>query len=300
MADLHEIFGLEKMDDAEAQYNLAKRRGPGLADVIAGWEARSAKQRQTADVQLDVPYGDGDRERGDFFFGGNSQGPLLIYIHGGYWQRGDKQMYGFISEAFVHQGVSVMVINYDLTPMVSMTEIPAQIRRFVVWAYRKAGAQLRKANAKHGFDPNALYMMGHSAGGHLTALMMATHWSKLDSALPNDLIRGAIPISGVFELEPLLTTSINDVPAMSQEEARALSPCFLPPATHAPQLVVVGGGETEEFIRQSDDHAARWRSEQRRLMRYTVPNADHFDVLEPLTDECSPLFEHCMQLLDTN
>jgi arylformamidase len=273
----------------EAEYNLVARRGPDFPDLVQRWLGRSAAHRDVSGARVDLPYGDGDREKLDFFFGGDADGPVLIYIHGGYWQRGDKNMYSFVSEAFIQHGVSVAMLNYNLTPSVRMGQIPPQIRKAINWLW--------KNSADLGFNREKLIVSGHSAGGHLTALMMATDWPSVDSQLPVDLVRAGIPISGLYELEPLVHTTLNTGPQMDIAEAHVESPCFLPPLTNAPQLVAVGGGETVEFLRQSDDYADQYRTADRIMERYDVPNDDHFDELERLTESDSVFFSKCMKLI---
>jgi arylformamidase len=273
----------------EAEYNLVARRGPDFPDLVERWIARNEVHKQKSGARIDLAYGEGAREKLDFFSGGNSDGPVVIYIHGGYWQRGDKNMYSFVSEAFIKHGVSVSVLNYNLTPSVRMGQIPPQIRKATAWNWHNAD--------ELGFSREKIYVMGHSAGGHLTAMMMATHWPDFDSALPADLVKGGIPISGVFELEPIVHTSLNTGPQMDIEEAIQESPTFLPPVTNAPQLVVVGGAETSEFLRQSDDYADKFGTSERTMERYDVPEMDHFDELERLAEDDSVFFEKSMKLI---
>jgi len=277
-------------DELEAQYNLTARRGAeDFAALVERWLERSAIQRERSGARVDLAYGPGERERLDLFSGGDPDGPLLVYIHGGYWQRGDKGMYGFVTEAFVRHGVSVAMLNYTLTPAVRMGEIPPQIRRAIRWLWQNA--------ADLGYSRERLHVMGHSAGGHLTAMMMATDWPTFDAALPADLIKGGIPVSGVFDLEPIVHTTLNTGPRMSVEEAKAESPLFMPMFTDAPQLVVDGGGETEEFHRQSDAYVERVASDARSVERYVVPDDDHFDELHRLAEEDSELFARSMRLI---
>ena len=273
----------------EAEYNLMARRGPDFPQVVERWLARSALHRENSECQVDLAYGEGDREKLDLFYGGAPNGPVVIYIHGGYWQRGDKNMYSFITEGYVKHGVSVVMLNYNLTPSVRMAQIPPQIRKAVSWSWHNA--------EDLGFSNEKITVMGHSAGGHLTAMMMATDWAVFDPQLPSDLIRSGIPISGVFELEPLIHTSLNEGPQMSRSEAVAQSPCFIPPVSTAPQLVLAGAAETSEFLRQSDAYAALYRTKDRNIERYDVPDADHFDELERRSEENSVVFEKAMKFI---
>lgn len=272
----------------EAQYNLGALR-PDLPSVMERWAARAAALVAATGARVDLPYGEAARERFDFFPAGDAAGPLLVYIHGGYWQRGDKNLYSWISEAFVRHGVSVAIPNYTLTPEARIGEIAPQLRRAVARLWRDA-PQL-------GFSRDRMHVMGHSAGGHLTAMMMATDWPAVDAALPRDLFKAAVPISGLYELEPLVHTSINAGPRMDVAEARRESPCNHPPVTDAPQLVVAGAAEPAELIRQSDDYARQYRTERRTMERYNVPQADHFDELEPLVRDDSELFRKVMALI---
>lgn len=275
-------------EQLEAQYNLRARR-PDFDAVVARWMERCRAFREASDVALDLSYGQGAREKLDLFRG-RPGGPLLVYIHGGYWQRGDKAMYSFVAEPFMAAGVNVAVLNYDLTPSVRLGQIAPQIRKAVAWLWYNA-AELK-------IDREAISVMGHSAGGHLTAMMMATDWSALDPALPLGLVKAGVPISGIFELEPLIHTSINAGPQMDLEEARRESPLFLAPVTDAPQLVVDGGAETQEFHRQSDLYCESFRTERRRMERYMVPDADHFDELERLAEPDSVFFRRSLALID--
>ena len=274
----------------ESEYNLRARRGPDLDDLMASWVDRSAKFRAVSGGQIDLAYGDGERDTLDYFSTASKQSPVLFFIHGGYWQRGDKSIYSFIAENFLKHGVSVALVNYTLTPSVRIGEIPAQLQRAIAWLWQQSDSL--------GFNRDRFIVSGHSAGGHLTARMMATQWSQINPQLPSDLIRAGVPMSGLYELEPLVHTSINQGPQMDIDEAKRESPCNIPPVTDAPQFVVVGGGESSEFFRQADDYVNQYQSEARVMNRLDVLNDDHFDLLETLADESSGFFGEMMSLID--
>lgn len=275
----------------ETEYNLVARRGPDFPELIERWMARNEKHKQQSGARIDIAYGEGEREKLDFFSGGDNNGPVIIYIHGGYWQRGDKNMYSFVTEAFIKHGVSVALLNYNLTPSVRMGQIPPQIQKAIAWNWHNAD--------ELGFSRDKVFVMGHSAGGHLTAMMMATDWQDVDTAIPTDLIRAGFPLSGVFDLEPIIHTTLNTGPQMDLDEALAESPLFIPPVTNAPQLVVQGGGETAEFYRQSDAYADKFRTAERIMERYDVPEMDHFDELERLAEDDSVFFEKTMNMINS-
>ena len=279
-------------DTLEAEYNLSKRRGvDNFAGVVERWLQRSVAHREASAARVDIAYGEGEREKLDYFYSGNPNGPMLFYIHGGYWQRGDKNMYSFVTEAFIKNGVSVVVINYNLTPSVRIGQIPPQIRKAIAWCYHNAD-ELK-------YDRDQFHLSGHSAGGHLAAMMMATDWPAYDKQMPADVIRSGILISGVFELEPVVHTSLNEGIEMDIPEAIAESPTFIPPVTNAPQLVVYGGGETSEFQRQSKDYANKFRTADRAMELYEVPHNDHFDELERLAEDDSYFFQKSLKLITT-
>lgn len=270
-------------EQLEHQYNMRLARTDYDTVVVPRWTERSARSRDTLPSQLDLRYGTGERERLDFFPTQHaSTSPVLIYFHGGYWQRGDKSVYSFLASPFVKNGVSVILANYNLCPAVSLHEITAQARRIVSWVWHNAN--------KLNIPTDQIHVMGHSAGGHLTAMMMSTVWTELDPELPGDLVKSGIPISGLFDLEPLRYTSINQAVGLDLEEAEEQSPINHPPTSNAPQLVVCGGAEPSEFHRQSDHYVERFSTPARRMSRYTVVGCDHFDEINQLGDADSDFF----------
>ncbi|MGB6055228.1 MAG: alpha/beta hydrolase [Burkholderiaceae bacterium] len=282
----HDKYTYEEM---EPQYNLRARRPDYDVKVVPDWIRRSEEYRAANPCQLDLAYGSGAREKLDFFPAAGQNSPILAYFHGGYWQRGDKSVYSFLAAPFVKNGVSVAMINYDLCPSVRISQISIQARAALAWLWRNA--------AGLGGSPDQLYVMGHSAGGHITGMMMATDWPALGADLPRDMLKGGIPVSGLFDLQPLRFSSINDGVRMDEAEATAESPMNHAPATDAPQLVVCGGAETEEFHRQSDIYVAAFTTPARRIERYSVPDCDHFDELNALAREDSAFFEKSLRLI---
>lgn len=278
-----------RFEAMEPQYNLRALRPDYDSKVVPSWQSRSEAYRGQADARLDLAYGPGERERVDVFLAAGSDNPLLVYFHGGYWQRGDKSLYSFLAQPFVERGVSVALVNYDLCPSVRISDITPQARRATAWLWRNAAAL--------GVSPDKLFVMGHSAGGHITGMLMATVWSTLGDDLPPDMIKGGIPVSGLFDLEPLRFSSINDAVRMDAQEAAAQSPMQHPPVTNAPQLVVCGQAETAEFHRQSDGYVQAFATGQRPMQRYTVPDSDHFDELDVLADPDSEFFRNVVQFI---
>ncbi len=254
--------------DLDAEYDNRARVADSAA-IIAGWAQRAAAFRAAWPHSLpDLAYGPGARERLDLFLPESGEdAPLALFIHGGYWQALDKSWASHCAAGLVARGIAVAVPSYDLCPQVPLARIVAQMRHAVAFL--------------HGRGARRMLAIGHSAGGQLAAMLMATDWAA--RGLPPGLVPAALPISGVFELEPLLPTRIGKGLHLSPADARALSPRWLPPpggALHG----VVGGAESTEFLRQTTDFTAAWGGS------WEAPaGQNHFTVLEPLSDPASAL-----------
>jgi arylformamidase len=260
--------------DYEAEYNN-RRRVPEHVEINARWQAASDAYRKAARAGLDQPYGPAERQRYDLFSAGSRPAPLVVYIHGGYWQRGERQGYAFLARALNAAGLDLALPSYTLCPAASVMDIVAELRSFLValWARTKAYPLIT----------------GHSAGGHLTAAMVATDWSKI-SGVPADLVRAGVAISGVFELAPLIGTSINDLVHLDEKSARAASPLLWSPPKGRTLVAAVGGDESAEFLRQSRAIADTWGRAGVKTECLVVPDANHFTVVDALTQPESALF----------
>lgn len=285
----HARFSPEELD---AQYNLRAGRPDYEETVIPGWTEASERARSDLDCLTDLPYGEGERQKLDLFRCGDAGAPTLIYFHGGYWQRGDKAMYSFLATPFVAAGVNVIVVGYDLCPAVTITRISQEAREAIAAIWHNSEAL--------DIDRDRLTVMGHSAGGHITQMMMATDWPALDESLPADLIKSGIPVSPLSYLEPVrLTEALNTGIQMDAAEAEAESPMTNhPPVTDAPQMVVVGGAETDEFHRQARIYADAFGSKKRPIELYVVPDVDHFDELNVLADPDSEFFNKTLAMMN--
>ncbi len=270
--------------DYEAQYNN-RRRVPEHVDINARWSAASAAYRCKNGARLDSVYGPGERQRYDFFPAAAEPSPLLVYIHGGYWQRGDRTDYAFIARELNAAGISVALPSYSLCPKVTVMEIVEELRSFLVHLWQQSK-----------IHP---LVIGHSAGGHLTAAMLASDWSKTAN-VPSDLVRAGYAISGVFELGPLLGTSLNEALRLTPETAQAASPMFWPPPPKARVFAAaVGGLESEEFLRQSRAMARTWRQAGVTAEDVVVAGTNHFTIVDELTRPSSPLFKSVVALART-
>jgi arylformamidase len=257
--------------------------------VVPDWIRRSAAFRDRSAARLGLAYGPGPRERLDIFPGRpGAAAATVVFFHGGYWQRFDPSVFSFVAEGLAGRGISVVMPGYDLCPAVRVGAIVEQARRAVLWTWRNA--------VRLGLGEQ-VFVAGHSAGGHLAARLMAMDPGRPD-ALPPDLLKGAVPISGLFDLEPLRHTSINEALGLDRGEAAAESPLALKMASDAPQLVVCGDLEPAEFHRQSDIYAAAFLTASRRMERWTVPGRGHMDELDALADPHSEFVDRVVALID--
>jgi arylformamidase len=196
--------------DYEAEYNN-RARVPEHPAIVAGWARDAAAYRDEVGSRfLRVPYGPSDRQAIDLFRPETKQvQTVVVFVHGGYWQAMDRSSFSHLARGLNAQGITVALPGYDLCPEVRVGEIVAQIRE----ACRALATESPR-----------LVVAGHSAGGHLAACMLATDWTKLDATLPHDFVQAAYAISGLFELKPLVSTSINKALELSEVEAERLSP----------------------------------------------------------------------------
>jgi len=232
-----------------AQLDVAYNNSAAVPErdaIVADWAARSAKVRRENAAGLDLAYGETRRERLDLFLAVDPKAPILAFIHGGYWQMNDKENFAFFAEGLLPLG-----------------RIVSEVRRSVRWLAEHLG--------EYGADPNRLYVAGHSAGGHLTAMTM-----------PLPEVRGGIAISGIFELEPIRLNYLNKKLGLDVAEAERNSPVrHLPPA--AGELVVAyGSRELSELCRQSIEYARAWTERGLPGRLLLVDRADHFTILDAL------------------
>jgi arylformamidase len=261
---------------------------PDNARWVDRWLRDSERARATMTSHLDLRYGDSPAESIDLFPARKGDGTCLMFIHGGYWRSRDKGDFSFLAPALVGAGVSLAVVNYGLCPQVSMEEIVRQMLRASRWLWRHA--------EEFGMDEDRLYVSGHSAGGHLTAMMMAAIWPAFDARLPKDLFKGGLAISGIYDLRPLVQVDwLNGDLQLDEEAALRVSPAFLPPATRAPLMTCVGGSESSEFLRQNALLGKRWRGAF--AGDIAMPGCHHFSVVDGLADPSSALFAGARRLM---
>ena len=257
--------------DYEVEYNN-RARVPENPALIAGW-ARDAASYRARHAPRAMPYGPGARNTIDFF-PGDRDGPIVVFIHGGYWQALDGSFFSHLASGLNAHGIGVAIPSYDLCPDVTVDRIILQMRM--------ASRELARLG-------RPLVISGHSAGGHLAACMLATDWLAFDASLPADLVTAAYAISGLFDLGPLVETSINKALGLNQAAARAASPLFWNVPVRGSLDAVVGGNESAEYFRQSRSIVERWGAAGIATRFGTVAGANHFTAIAPLVDADAPM-----------
>ena len=248
----------------DAAYNNTEAVGQARRDqYVAGWTARSDAFRRGYAGRLDLRYGSGPRQRLDIFPCGAVGAPTLAYIHGGYWQSNDKEPYAFLGEGLLPAGWNLALLEYTLAPAARLDGIVSEVRAATAWIIEHA--------AEHGGDPRRVFVAGHSAGGHLTAM-----------AMTDPRVAGGVAISGIYDLEPIRLNYLNDKLRLDAPEAERNSPLRHLPARAAPLVVTVGLGELPELIRQSAEYAEAWRKQGLPGRYLPLDRHDHFSILEDL------------------
>ncbi len=257
----------------DSQYNN-RARVPEFEQIFQQWEQDSEALRQRVHFQADLAYDNHPRETMDVFPAKQPGAAVQVFIHGGYWRSLDKQLFHCVADGFIKHDVTYVALSYPLAPQASLGEIADSCRRALVWVARNV--------AHYNGDPEKIFISGHSAGGHLAAMLLATEWSALVADLPADLLKGGCVISGLFNLRPIQLSYVNEDLGMDEASARRNSPVFLPPTSRAPLIVAVGGAESEEYLAQSQDLVTAWSPQGVPITHLVIPEANHFNILDYL------------------
>lgn len=262
--------------DYETEYNN-RARVSDSADILASWGVRSERTRGRAvAADLGLPFGPAPRQRLDILWPDATRAaPVVLFLHGGYWQALHPRDLSFVAEGLNARGVAVALPGYDLAPDVPLDTILSQAR----------------AAAAHLFQliHRRFVVSGHSAGGHLAAALTVTAWTEVDPRLPDDMTPYGLGVSGLYDLAPLVQTSLNEKLNLSEEEARRLSPVFWQVPAGRVFETFTGGLESAEYLRQGRDLAHAWTQRGVRASAHVVEGANHFTVLDHVADPDSIL-----------
>ena len=262
---------------------------PACMDILQRWTQDSAVVRQSAICQVDVKYGDDANEALDIFPCTTAHAPVLIFIHGGYWRSLDKSDQSFLAPAFTRQGSCVVIPNYSLCPAVTVSDIVLQLVKAVAWVYKNI--------EKYGGDPKRITVAGHSAGGHLVAMLMSCVWQKFDATLPKNVVKNALSISGLFEMEtPMYSPYLQDSLHLTIAEVKRISPAWMPAPKQGKLYSVVGSDESSEFLRHNKLIQDAWGKSSVPVSEQ-LTGLNHFTVLESLCQPGQRLYQLAQELL---
>lgn len=253
---------------------------PDFGEHFARWQQASALARERLAVQRDLRYGEGPGETLDVFPAERPGAPVVVFIHGGYWRSLDKDDHSFVAPALREQGACVVVVNYALCPgtlsqPVTIPDIALQMAQALAWVWRHIQV--------HGGDRDNITVIGHSAGGHLAAMLLGCDWRKVGADLPRDLVRKALSISGLFDLAPIRRTPFVQADLrLTPRHVRLASPALWPAPGRRTLYTVAGGEESPEFIRHNHLIAKAWGPRVVPVCE-DLPGLNHFSILMTLT-----------------
>ena len=267
--------------EIEIQFN-PRRAVPDFETWQELGARRSAAVRGRLAGRYDLAYGDTPLQKLDLFPAAAPDGgpaPIHIFFHGGYWRAQDKANFAFVAAELVPRGICTVIANYDLCPAVTLDGVVAAARRAIAWTYRDA--------AEFGADPARLTLSGSSAGAHLQALALAHDWAG--DGLPADIIKGAVPITGIYDPEPARHTTVNAEIGLTAAIARRNDALTLPPRVRCPIALFVGGAEPPLWQAQTTLYAEHLRRHGLAPSCEVLPGANHFSILDHYLDPASPI-----------
>jgi arylformamidase len=264
-----------------AALDAAYNNSAAVADSerwLEQWRRRSDEVRGTPGARLDIAYGPKERTRLDYFPSGRAGAPLFVFLHGGYWQRNAKDMFGFVAEGPLRRGIDVAIVGYTLAPAARLSEIVREVSDALTFLHGNA--------AVFGFERRALCVGGWSAGGHLAAVSCG-----------HPAVRSALAISGIFDLEPIALTYVNDRLRLDAGEVAALSPARTLRPGMAPLAVAVGGDELPELQRQSTSFKGVADSLGVAIALTVLPGHHHYSILDELARADGALTRELVRLV---
>ncbi len=253
------------------------------------WMEQSARVREMLNCRLSVSYGDGANEKLDIFpVASGGPAPIMMFIHGGAWKALSPDSFSFPAERFNSAEAIWVTAGFDLLPSVSLDEQVRQNRAALAWLWRNA--------ASFGGDPNRLFVSGHSSGGHVGSCLIQGGW-RAEEGLPEDIIKGAVLVSGMYDLEPVRLSARNDYVRLDRTAVRRLSFLHNIPDRLPPLSLFWGEGELQEFRRQSRHCAETLWSMDYEVEAVRVGGANHFDLAFGFADPDSPILRSCLGMM---
>ncbi|WP_333780872.1 alpha/beta hydrolase [Dryocola boscaweniae] len=279
----------QNIDARNIQYNARASVEDFDACMVEYSQLAARAKARTAGI-YDLHYGMGADERLDLFPALKQPAPLFVFIHGGYWHSQSKEDACSMAESFTRHGVAVATLEYTLQPEATLAEIVRQVRSAIAWLYHHS--------APFGIDPERIFVGGSSAGGHLTGMLIADNWQK-SYRVPTNVIKGALGLSGLYDIRPLCETYINEWMRLIPEQAKLLSPIFnLPEKENAPRILLdVGAKETLGFRNQTQLYFNACREKGYDVSLLDDQRNNHFTLVNELANSESNMFKQMMNLM---
>ncbi|TDC70457.1 alpha/beta hydrolase [Actinomadura sp. GC306] len=272
-------------EELDVAYNVRRKAGEELfARHMARYKDESARAVDGLPGHPGIVYDEVSGERLDVWGTGEGLRPVFIFLHGGYWMALSRGVSSFMARGLYEQGAATVVPDYTLAPNASLEEIVRQVRACIAWVYRHG--------PEHGLDPERIVVGGSSAGGHLTGMTMVGGWQEA-LGLPSDVVKAAMPVSGLFDIRPITRVYVNEAVRLDLARAAALSPALLPVAHRCPAVFVVAEHDGDGFLEQSRSFQPVWGNGE----LLVAPGRDHFDVVHDLADPESPVGAALLGLL---
>ena len=271
----------------DAQYNN-RALVPNHVQLYKNWAPLSAKVFDDYKFHKDVVYGPSPRELIDIILPeGKGPHPVMIYIHGGYWMSREKSDQTFIAPAFADAGIAFALIEYDLMPKVTMSDIVTQCQSAAIFIHRHADI--------YNLDSSKIFISGHSAGGHLTAILASTDWSRFDC--PQDMLKGGCALSGIYDLSPVRHTYIQEVIGLTDRDVAEYSPLNFKNKASIPLVVAAGGSESEAFRHQSRGLVNAWNKDSSTCTYIEPTGLNHFTILSEYSNADSDLTQDTITMI---
>ena len=271
----------------DVQYN-SRDTVADFASYIAYYTELTSAAKVSLPCAQNLPYGDGDAERLDIYPAAKTDAPVLVFLHGGDWRSLSKEDSGFGAPAFVAAGACFVVPGFTLLPATRVEAMGAQLGRMLAWVWRNI--------ATYGGDPSRIFIAGHSSGANLVGQLLTTEWASF-ADLPADIVKGAVVISGLGDLEPVRLSFRNEHLALDRAAVIAASLLHRQPTARCPLLVAVGAGETDDYKRQTREVAAYWQSHGNRAELFELAGRHHFDSVLEWADPHSALFRATLAMI---
>lgn len=269
-------YGVYTQEELDAEYNT-RALTPTFQHFVDGWRSDSKVVRDRLRSHRDLAYGPSEAEILNVFPADrNTPAPIQMFFHGGGWRSMDKDAFDYIARTFHRHGVMTVVVNYALCPAVTIDELVRQCRESIAWTFRNA--------AKYGGDSTRIFISGHSAGAHVTAMAAVTDWNS-HAGIPRDVIKGVTAISGLYELEAVRLSSTYAPLGFTWDQVVRNSPTALPPPPRIPFIIALGAHESNEFHRQSLTYCHFLRKAGIECEYYVVPGHHHYSVLDAFEND---------------